>query len=164
MSSAFRGSGANRWWSTSKTRSNCLGNKKMLDVKLLRENLDDVKVRMATRGIAVDWKEFVSLDRERREAVANIERLKEKKNRLSGEIGKLKKQGADATVLMREVEEVSEAIRSSESPLTDIETRFNQFMLTLPNLPHPSVKVGKDERDNREARRWGEPPKFGFAP
>jgi seryl-tRNA synthetase len=136
----------------------------MLDLKLLRENLDDVKVRMATRGIAVDWKEFVSLDRERREAVANIERLKEKKNRLSSEIGKLKKQGADATVLMREVEEVSEAIRSSEAPLTDIETRFNKFMLTLPNLPHPSVKVGKDERDNREARRWGEPPKFGFAP
>ncbi|HEX7232923.1 MAG TPA: serine--tRNA ligase [Candidatus Binatia bacterium] len=136
----------------------------MLDVKLLRENLDDVKARMATRGIAVDWEEFVSLDRERREAVANIERLKEKKNRLSGEIGKLKKSGADATVLMREVEEVSEAIRSSEAPLAAIETRFDHFMLTLPNLPHPSVKVGKDERDNREVRRWGEPPKFGFAP
>jgi seryl-tRNA synthetase len=136
----------------------------MLDLKLLRENLADVKARMATRGIAVDWEEFVSLDRERREAVANIERLKEKKNRLSGEIGKLKKTGADATILMREVEEVSEAIRSSQAPLTDIETRFDQFMLTLPNLPHPSVKVGKDERDNREVRRWGEPPKFGFAP
>jgi seryl-tRNA synthetase len=136
----------------------------MLDLKLLRENLEHVKIRMATRGIAVDWEEFVSLDRERREAVANIERLKEKKNRLSGEIGKLKKKGADAAVLMREVEEVSEAIRSSEAPLTDIETRFDQFMLTLPNLPHPSVKVGKDEHDNREVLRWGEPPKFGFAP
>jgi seryl-tRNA synthetase len=136
----------------------------MLDLKLLRENLDNVKARMATRGIAVEWEEFVSLDRERREAVAIIERLKEKKNRLSGEIGKLKKAGADATVLMREVEQVSEAIHSSEAPLADIETRFDQFMLTLPNLPHPSVNVGKDERDNREVRRWGEPPKFGFAP
>jgi seryl-tRNA synthetase len=136
----------------------------MLDIKLLRDHLDEVKARMATRGAAIDWDQFVTLDRERREAVAHTERLKEKKNRLSGEIGKLKKSGSDATVLMREVEEVSEAIRSSESPLTDIETRFEQFMLTLPNLPHPNVHVGTDERDNREVRRWGEPPKFGFAP
>ena len=136
----------------------------MLDIKLLRDHLDEVKARMSTRGIAVDWDQFVSLDRERRDAVANTERLKEKKNRLSGEIGKLKKSGADASALMREVEEVSEAIRSSEGPLADIEARFEQLMLTLPNLPHASVKVGKDERDNREVRRWGEPPKFGFAP
>ena len=136
----------------------------MLDIKLLRDHLDQVKARMATRGTAIDWDQFLSLDRERRDAVARTERLQEKKNRLSGEIGKLKKGGADATVLMREVEEVSEAIRNSEGPLRDIETRFDQFMLTLPNLPHPNVKVGTDERDNREVRRWGEPPKFGFAP
>jgi seryl-tRNA synthetase len=136
----------------------------MLDVKLLRENLAEVKARMATRGVAVDWEEFVSLDRERRDAVANTERLKEKKNRLSGEIGKLKKSRADATAFMREVEELSEAIRKSEGPLAEIQSRFDQFMLTLPNLPHPSVTVGKDERDNREIRRWGELPKFGFAP
>lgn len=136
----------------------------MLDIKLLRDHLDDVKARMSTRGIPVDWDQFVSLDRERRDAVANIERLKEKKNRLSGEIGKLKNSGADASALMREVEELSEAIRSSEGPLANIEARFEQLMLTLPNLPHASVKVGKDERDNREVRRWGEPPKFGFAP
>ena len=136
----------------------------MLDIKLLRDHLDEVKARMATRGAAIDWDQFQSLDRERRDAVAHTEKLKEKKNRLSGEIGKLKKSGADATVLMREVEEVSEAIRSSEGPLAEIETRFEQFMLTLPNLPHPNVHVGTDERDNREVRRWGEPPKFGFAP
>ena len=136
----------------------------MLDIKLLRDHLDEVKARMATRGAAIDWDQFQSLDRERRDAVARTERLKEKKNRLSGEIGKQKKSGADATVLMREVEEVSEAIRSSEAPLAEIETRFEQFMLTLPNLPHPNVHVGTDERDNREVRRWGEPPKFRFAP
>jgi len=136
----------------------------MLDIKLLRDHLDEVKARMSTRGIPVDWDQFVSLDRERRDAVANTERLKEKKNRLSGEIGKLKKSGADASALMREVEELSEAIRSSEGPLADTEARFEQLILTLPNLPHASVKVGKDERDNREVRRWGEPPKFGFAP
>jgi seryl-tRNA synthetase len=136
----------------------------MLDVKLLRDNLDEVKARMATRGGVVDWDGFVALDRERREALANIERLKERKNRLSGEIGKLKKSGADASALMRESEEVSEAIRVSEAPLNDIEARFEQFMLTVPNLPSPSVKVGKNEHDNREVRRWGDAPKFDFEP
>ena len=136
----------------------------MLDVKVLRENLDEVKARMATRGGTIDWNEFVALDRERRDALANIERLKEKKNRLSGEIGKLKKSGADPTTLMREVEEVSEAIRSSEGPLAEIEAKFKRFMLTLPNLPNPSVQIGKNENDNREVRCWGEPPKFDFEP
>jgi seryl-tRNA synthetase len=104
--------------------------------------------------------------------------LKEKKNRLSGEIGKLKKSGGDVkitpatgsvivtggdvTALMREGEEVSAAIRASEAPLADIEARFENFMLSIPNLPNASVKVGKDEHDNREVRRWGEPLHFDF--
>ncbi len=136
----------------------------MLDVRLLRENLDEVKARMATRGATIDWDEFVRIDRERRDALANIERLKEKKNRLSGEIGRLKKSGGDAAALMSEGEAVSGAIRGAEGPLAEIEARFERFMLTLPNLPHPSVKVGKDETENREMRRWGEPPQFDFTP
>jgi len=135
----------------------------MLDVKLLREDLARVKERMATRGEAIEWDEFVALDRERRDALANIERLKEKKNRLSGEIGKLKKSGGDAAAEMREVEALSAAIREAEGPLADVEARFERFMLTIPNLPHPSVGVGKNETDNREVRRWGEPPEFDFA-
>lgn len=136
----------------------------MLDVKLLRENLDEVKARMATRGGHIDWDEFVVLDRERRDALANIERLKERKNRLSGDIGKLKKSAGDASSLMREGEEVSEAIRRAEGPLANIEARFDRFMLTLPNLPNPGVKVGRNEMENREMRRWGDPPKFDFPP
>jgi seryl-tRNA synthetase len=134
----------------------------MLDVKLLRDDLAQVQKRMATRGGAVDWEAFVTIDRERRDALATIERLKEKKNRLSGEIGKIKKSGGDASALMRETEEVSEAIRVSEAPLADIEARFENFMLTVPNLPSPTVKIGKSEHDNREVRRWGDPPKFDF--
>jgi len=134
----------------------------MLDVKLLREDLTRVKERMATRGAAVDWDEFVALDRERRDALSNIERLKEKKNRLSGEIGKLKKSGGDAAAQMREVEAVSAAIRDGEAPLADVEARFESFMLTLPNLPHGSVKIGNNESENREVRCWGEPPQFDF--
>ena len=134
----------------------------MLDVKLLRDDLAQVKKRMATRGGAVDWDAFVAIDRERREALATIERLKEKKNRLSGEIGKMKKAGGDAGALMRETEAVSEAIHVSEAPLADIEARFESFMLTVPNLPSPTVKIGKSDHDNHEVRRWGEPPKFDF--
>jgi seryl-tRNA synthetase len=136
----------------------------MLDVKLLRDNLAAAKARMATRGAPIDWDQFVALDRERRDALAQIERLKEKKNRLSGEIGKLKKSGGDAAALMREGEEVSEAIRGAEGPLAEIEARFERFMLTLPNLPHPSVGVGTNETENREVRRWGGPPQFDFTP
>jgi len=136
----------------------------MLDVKLLRENLDEVKRRMATRGVEIDWDEFVKIDRERRDALANIERLKERKNRLSGEIGKLKKSGGDATALMRQGEEVSEAIRDAEGPLADIESTFERWMLTLPNLPHASLKIGKNETENKEVRRWGDPPRFDFTP
>jgi len=136
----------------------------MLDVKFLRENLDEVTARMATRGAVIDWDQFVALDRERRDALAHIERLKEKKNRLSGEIGKIKKSGGDATALMTEGEEVSKAIRNTEGPLAEIEARFAAYMLTLPNLPHPSVKVGKSETENREVSRWGDPPEFDFVP
>ena len=125
----------------------------MLDVKFLRENLDEVTARMATRGAVIDWDQFVALDRERRDALAHIERLKEKKNRLSGEIGKIKKSGADATALMTEGEEVSKAIRNTEGPLAEIEARFAAYMLTLPNLPHPSVKIGRSETENREVSR-----------
>ena len=77
----------------------------MLDIRLLREDLARVKARLATRGVEIDWNEFVSLDQKRREALADIEKLKERKNRLSGEIGKMKKSGGDAASLMQEVEE-----------------------------------------------------------
>jgi seryl-tRNA synthetase len=134
----------------------------MLDVKMLREELSRVKERMATRGTQIDWDQFVALDQERREALTNLEKLKEKKNRLTAEIGKLKKSGIDASSLMREVEEVSTAIRGREAPLAEIEERFERFMLSLPNLPNPVVSVGKGSQDNKEVRRWGEPPKFAF--
>lgn len=136
----------------------------MLDVKLLRENLDGVKARLATRGAEINWDEFLAVDHERREALADIEKLKEKKNRLSGEIGKLKKSGADAGALMGEAAEVSEAIRNSEKPLAEIEARFEAFMLSLPNLPNKSVAIGKSAEDNKEIRRWGELPEFDFEP
>ena len=134
----------------------------MLDVKLLREDLTRVRERLATRGIEIDWDEFVYLDQQRRDTLARIEKLKERKNRLSGEIGKVKKSGGDATALMGEVEEVSETIRQGEEPLAEIEARFEKLMLTMPNLPEPSVPAGRSAAENREVRRWRDPPQFDF--
>ena len=134
----------------------------MLDIKLLREDLTQVKARIATRGAEIDWNEFVSLDQKRRDTLAYIEKLKERKNRLSGEIGKMKKSGGDAAALMQEVEEVGEAIRTGEGPWGEIEARFERFMLTVPNLPEPSVPVGRSAGENKVVRRWGDPPQFDF--
>jgi len=117
---------------------------------------------MATRGTAIDWDEFASLDRERREALSHLERLKEKKNSLSGEIGKVRRGGGDASHLMREVEEVTKEIREGEPHVAALDERFEAFMLRLPNLPHLDVTVGRDARDNKEVRRWGEPTTFDF--
>jgi len=134
----------------------------MLDIKLLRDSLDLVKQRIATRGTKIDWEGFSTLDRERREMLAALERLKEKKNQLSGEIGKLKKSGADASAPMREIGELSKAIGEREGPLAQAERRFEEFMLLIPNLPHDSVPAGSGAADNREVRRWGEIPRFDF--
>jgi seryl-tRNA synthetase len=136
----------------------------MLDIKLLRENLDAVKERLAARGAKIDWERFVALDRERRDALAEWEKLKEKKNRLSGEIGKLKQTGGDTAALMKEVEELTAAIKKAEAPLADIEKRFEDFMLTIPNLPHQSVPPGGGPEDNPEVRKWGEISRFDFKP
>ncbi|HEY1374225.1 MAG TPA: serine--tRNA ligase [Candidatus Binatia bacterium] len=136
----------------------------MLDIKFLRENLDRVKERLAARGGDIDWDRFGALDRERREALVESERLKERKNRLSGEIGKLKKSGGDAAALMKEVEAVAEAIRKAEAPLPEIEARFDEFMLSVPNVPHESVPLGKGAEDNPVVRQWGTPREFDFTP
>ncbi|MBI2987478.1 MAG: serine--tRNA ligase [Deltaproteobacteria bacterium] len=136
----------------------------MLDIKLLRDNLDLVKERIGARGTKIDWEEFGAVDRERRETLAKWERLKEKKNQLSGEIGRLKKSGQDAASLMRDVEQLSQAIRDGEGPLAEIEGRFQKWMLWIPNLPHPSVPLGSGPEDNKEVRQWGELPRFDFSP
>ncbi len=136
----------------------------MLDIKILRDNLGLVKERINARGTKINWEQFAAVDRERREALARWERLKEKKNQLSGEIGKLKKSGGDASSLMREVEGIAETIRNGERPLAEIEKRFQDLMLWIPNLPHVSVPLGSGPEGNREVRQWGEVPHFDFTP
>ena len=136
----------------------------MIDIRLIRENLDLVRRRIAARGTKIDWDQFQLLDKERREAVFRWENLKEKKNRLSAEIGKAKRSGGDVAELMEQIEEVTRAIEQAEKPLAGIERRFEEAQLLVPNLPHESVPVGSGAEDNKEVRRWGEVPRLDFAP
>ncbi|HWP56748.1 MAG TPA: serine--tRNA ligase [Candidatus Acidoferrales bacterium] len=136
----------------------------MIDIKLIRENLDHVRARIGARGTKIDWDELQALDRGRREAVFRWESLKEKKNRLSAEIGKARREGRDASALMKESEELARAIEEAQAPLAEAERRLQERLLLIPNLPHESVPIGEGAQDNREIRRWGEPPKFDFAP
>jgi seryl-tRNA synthetase len=140
----------------------------MLDIKLIRSNPEYVKERLATRDKVYADKidELLILDKERREVIAEVEKLKAEKNKLSKEIGKLYKEGKreEAEKLKEEVNSKNKKIENLEKELKDIENRFKNLLLTIPNIPHPSVPVGEDENDNIEIRRWGEPRKFDFEP
>ncbi|WP_456392160.1 serine--tRNA ligase [Persephonella sp.] len=140
----------------------------MLDIKLLRENPDFVKERLSTRDPAyskmVD--EILAVDEERRQLIKEVEALKAEKNRLSKEIGLLFREGKreEAEKAKEEVQAKNKKIEQLEKELKDVEKRFNYLLLSVPNIPHPSVPVGEDEEDNVEVRRWGEPRKFDFEP
>ena len=136
----------------------------MIDIKLIREHPEQVRERIGARGTQIDWDRLQALDRERREAVFQWENLKEKKNRLSAEIGKAKRGGGDVSDLMKETEQLTRAIEQAEGPLAEAEGRFQEALLLIPNLPHASVPLGAGSQDNKEVRRWGEIPQFDFAP
>ena len=140
----------------------------MLDIKLIRQNPEFVKERLATRDKAyanmID--ELLAVDNERRNIIAEVESLKSEKNKLSKEIGKLYREGKreEAEKLKEEVNAKNKKIERLEKELKDVENRFKNILLRIPNIPHPSVPIGEDENDNIEIRRWGEPRKFDFEP
>ena len=136
----------------------------MIDVRILREDPEGMRARMAARGADIDWEAVLAADRERRETLARWERLKEQKNKLSGEIGRLKKSGGDASALMEEIGAVSAELDALDGPLSETERRFSDSMLDIPNLPDPGVPVGESEADNPVLRHWGEAPAFSFTP
>ena len=140
----------------------------MLDIKLIRQNPEFVKERLATRDKAYSKMidELLAVDDERRNIIAEVETLKAEKNRLSKEIGKLYREGKreEAEKLKEQVEGKNKKIERLERDLKEVEERFRDILLRIPNIPHPSVPIGEDENDNVEIRRWGEPRKFDFKP
>jgi seryl-tRNA synthetase len=136
----------------------------MLEAKYIREHLDEVRERLALRGQAIDLDRFVLIDGERRKTIQEWERLRALQKKVSDEVSRKKKEGRDASELIEEMKKVSQELKGLDSIVEEKEKALQDFLLVVPNLPHPSVPVGKDSSDNAEVRRWGEIPKFDFEP
>jgi len=135
----------------------------MLDSKFLRDNLETVEARLKTRGGSLDLAGFREPDSRRRELLQQSEELKALRNRVSDEISRIKDK-SQAQAQIAEMREVGGRIKVLDDELKGIEEGLEQFLLTMPNIPHPGVPIGASEADNVEVRKWGEPPAFPFTP
>ncbi len=139
----------------------------MLDLNYVRENLDRVHTALEKRGFApAVLDDFVRADAERRGVIAESDALNAQRNSASREIGMLMKEGKsdEATLRRNEVSELKERIAELDELRDQAEARMREMLSTLPNIPHESVPVGKDESANVEIRRWGTKPEFDFEP
>ncbi|HEY5762486.1 MAG TPA: serine--tRNA ligase [Rhodocyclaceae bacterium] len=135
----------------------------MLDIQLLRSQLDSVSQRLATRGKAFDFSQFSALEAERRTLQNRTQELQAKRNALSKEIGMKRGKGEDAAALMAEVNSLADELKASETRLAALLGELNAIVSAIPNLPQASVPVGADAEANVEVKRWGSPRDFGFA-
>jgi seryl-tRNA synthetase len=134
----------------------------MLDIKFIRENVDTVRKGIEAKGLTVNLGEIIALDEKRRALIQEAEALKAKRNQVSEEIGKKKREGVDATALIAEMEIVKNGIHSLDRQLREVEQALHAALLNVPNLPHPSVPIGRTPADNQELFQWGEPPVVDF--
>ena len=134
----------------------------MLDSKLLRSNLQDVADRLASRGFALDVARIEALEEQRKTVQTRTEALQAERNARSKSIGQAKQRGEDIAPLMADVERMAGELSAGKVELDAIQTELDSILLGIPNLPHESVPVGKDEDDNVEVRRWGTPTAFDF--
>ena len=134
----------------------------MLDIQLLRKDIDTVARRLKTRGFELDTETFNALEAQRKAIQVKTEELQSQRNKLSKEIGVRKAQKLDASDVMAQVAGIGDELKASAEQLDGIQTQMRTLLLNLPNLPHESVPVGTDETDNQEVARWGDTPKFDF--
>ena len=134
----------------------------MLDIQLLRKDIDTVARRLKTRGFELDTETFNALEAQRKAIQVKTEELQSQRNKLSKEIGVRKAQKLDASDVMMQVAGIGDELKASAEQLDSIQLQMRTLLLNLPNLPHESVPVGADETDNQEVARWGETPKFDF--
>ncbi len=135
----------------------------MLDIQLLRNDLDGVAKRLASRGYVLGTTEFTALEAERKKMQTRTQDLQAKRNASSKQIGIAKSKGEDVAAILAEVASLGDELKADEEKLALIQTQMQDLLLNLPNLPHESVPVGKSEENNVEVRRVGEPKKFDFA-
>jgi len=136
----------------------------MIDPKLLRDDLNQVKAAMARRHFVVDWEEYESLEKQRKEVQTQTEHLQSERNRISKAIGQKKAKGEPADDLMKEVGHLGSALDRDTNILNNIQSRLTNFLMRIPNMPHATVPDGKDETENQILRTWGEPKQYAFTP
>ncbi|MCO6507247.1 MAG: serine--tRNA ligase [Snodgrassella sp.] len=136
----------------------------MLDIQLLRQDISSIAQRLQTRGYALDTVAFSRLEQQRKQLQMRTEELQAKRNNLSKQIGALKGQGKhdEANNVMIEVAQIKTELEKTDQQYQSIQNQINNLILTIPNLPHSEVPVGKDENDNVEVRRVGTPRHFDF--
>jgi seryl-tRNA synthetase len=135
----------------------------MLDIQLLRNNLQAIARRLAERGVVFDVVTFERLESQRKSVQIQTQDLQAKRNQLSKQIGQMKGKGEDASALMNEVNAQADQLKALEQELQTIQKQLDDFLAGIPNVPHASVPAGKSSDDNTEARKIGVPRKFDFA-
>ena len=137
----------------------------MLDIKMIRQNTDEIKERLATRGVKAEKIDaLLEKDKRRRELLVETEGLKQKRNEVSAEIANAKRNKQDATDAIKEMREVGAKIKSLDEELEEVEATVKDMASRLPNLPNPTIPGGPDESANVELRKVGTPREFDFEP
>lgn len=136
----------------------------MLDLKFVRDHIEPVRRMLHDRQVDLDLESFLGLDEERRQILREVEELKRRRNLASDGIAQMKQARQDATSQIEEMREVSQRIKNLDQQLAAVQEKLDETLLLIPNMPHPSVAVGKDEHDNPVVKVWGQPPEFDFQP
>ncbi len=138
----------------------------MLDQRFIRSNPEAVRKAIEAKGETVDLDAYLELDGRRRALLVEADSLKQQRNQVSEEIGRCKRSGGDASTLMAQMKEVAGKIKSMDDELKSVESEMERIARWIPNIPHPSVPIGKDASSNQEVRSWGEakPPSFKVLP
>ena len=136
----------------------------MLDLKFVRDNTEKVEQMLKNRHAKVDLVEFKQLDAKRRTLIQEVEADKSQRNTVSAEISQMKRNGEDATEKITAMRALGDKISATDKELKEVEERLHAVMLTIPNMPVADVPVGKDDTENPEIRKWGEPKHFDFEP
>jgi seryl-tRNA synthetase len=134
----------------------------MIDIQLLRKDIDTVAARLATRKFQLDVAGFNAIEAERKAIQTRTEELQGKRNSLSKQIGMLKGKGEDTSAVMAEVAGIGDELKANELALAEVQEKMGRFMDAIPNLPHESVPAGQDESGNVEVRKVGTPRQFDF--
>ncbi|XZG71543.1 serine--tRNA ligase [Chitinibacteraceae bacterium HSL-7] len=134
----------------------------MLDINLLRHDLDGVAARLKTRKFDLDTAAFAQLEAERKTLQTRTQELQAQRNSVSKSIGQAKAKGEDVAPIMAQVENLKAELAASETALTELQGQMEALLAGIPNLPDESVPVGKDEAENQEVLRWGTPKTFDF--